>query len=155
MKLEEAIKSTKFKSSGHKALLNVMYTAYWLKSSFTAELKEFDITLEQFNVLRILRGSHPEQLCVKDIGSRIIEKSSNVPRILDRLVLKKLARRTTSKEDKRETLISITEKGLELLAQATAKVDAVRERMLGITEEDAAALSELLEKMREGVQDVA
>lgn len=148
MKLEEAIKSTKFKGERHKAVINLMYTAYWIKNNFTVALKEFGITLEQFNVLRILNGKHPEQMRVKDIGSRIIEKSSNVPRIIDRLVEKELASRVPSREDKRETLVSITEKGLAVLAAAVKVVDQTRERELGIDEKEAEILNELLEKMR-------
>ena len=82
MKLEEAIKSTKFKSEVHKAVLHILYTAWWLKSVGAKELKEFGLTHEQYNVLRILKGKHPEQMCVRDIASRMIEKSSNVPRII-------------------------------------------------------------------------
>jgi DNA-binding MarR family transcriptional regulator len=95
MTLEEAIKSTKFKGERHKAVVNVLYTAYWLRNNFTFALKELGITLEQYNVLRILNGKHPEMMRVKDIGSRIIEKSSNVPRIIDRLAAKELVKRNT------------------------------------------------------------
>jgi DNA-binding MarR family transcriptional regulator len=149
MKIEEAIKSTRFKSEKHRALVNILYSAYWVRNHLTTALKEFGITLEQFNVLRILNGKHPEPLNVKDIASRIVEKSSNVPRIIDRLADKKLAKRTTSKKDKRETLVSITEKGIELLIQATKMVDQKREDILGIDNIDAVALNDLLEKMRE------
>ena len=148
MKLEEAIKSNKFKSEKHKAVINILYTAYWLRNNFTIALKEFGITLEQFNVMRILNGKHPEQMRVKDIGSRIIEKSSNVPRIVDRLVAKKLAKRTPSKEDKRETLVSLTEQGIELLAAAIRMVDKSREDNLGITDAEALEVNTLLELLR-------
>ncbi|MFI5196450.1 MAG: MarR family winged helix-turn-helix transcriptional regulator [Chitinophagales bacterium] len=147
MKLEEAIKS-KFANQKHKATLNVLYTAYWLRYRFSTALKEEGLTVEQYNVLRILKGKHPEQLCVKDIGGRIIEKSSNVPRIIDRLVLKKLAKRTPSKEDKRETLVSLTEKGISVLINATMLVDKVTNDVTGLDEKNALTLNELLEKMR-------
>jgi len=148
MKLEDAIKSTKFSDMRHKATLNLMYTAYWLKTHISDTLKELDLTPEQYNVLRILKGKHPEQMCVKDIGTRIIEKSSNVPRIVDRLVVKKLVKRSTSKEDKRETLIALTEKGIEKLLEANKVNDKMSAEILGITDEEAAVLNELLEKMR-------
>jgi len=148
MKLEDAIKSTKFSDMRHKATLNLMYTAYWLKTHISDTLKELDLTPEQYNVLRILKGKHPEQMCVKDIGTRIIEKSSNVPRIVDRLVAKKLVKRSTSKEDKRETLIALTEKGIEKLLEANKVNDKMSSEILGITDEEAAVLNELLEKMR-------
>lgn len=148
MKLEEAIKSNKFKGDKHRAVVNILYTAYWVRNSFTTEIKEFGITLEQFNVLRILNGKYPEPMRIKDIGSRIIEKSSNVPRIIDRLVAKKLAERNPSKEDKRETLVSITDKGRNVLESATKLVDTNRETIVGLSDEEAAQLHELLEKMR-------
>ncbi len=126
----------------------MLYTAYWLRNNFTVVLKTQGITLEQFNVLRILNGKHPEMMRVKDIGSRIVEKSSNVPRIIDRLAAKKLVKRNTSKEDKRETLVAITDAGLELLQIAIRLVDNTRETTLGITDEEALQLNELLEKLR-------
>jgi len=148
VKLEEAIKTDRFESETHKATLNIMYTAYWLKTHVSGVLKEYGITTEQFNVLRILKGKHPEQMCVKEIGSRMIEKSSNVPRIVDRLVEKKLVKRTASKEDKRETIISLTEKGLSLLLAISNLVERVTREISGIDESDAKKLNELLEKLR-------
>jgi len=148
MKLEDAIKTSKFNNAKHKATLNLMYSVYWLKTHMNSTLKTFDITAEQYNVLRILRGKHPDSQCVKEIGSRMLEKSSNVPRIIDRLVAKKLAKRSTSKEDKRETLISITEKGLTLLEEATKVADKQSEEIFGLTNEEAETLNALLEKMR-------
>ena len=85
MKLEQAIQSNKFKNEVHKAGLNILYTAWWLKTVMSRELKEFGLTHEQYNVLRILKGKYPEQMCVRDIACRMIEKSYNVPRIIDRL----------------------------------------------------------------------
>ena len=148
MKLEEAIKSDKFADERHKATINVLYTAYWLKDNFCTALKKEEITLEQFNVLRILNGMHPQQMCVKDIGSRIIEKSSNVPRIIDKLVEKKLAKRTPSKEDKRETLVSLTEKGASVLSRASELVEQVTYELTGIDEAQSKNLNDLLEHMR-------
>lgn len=148
MKLEEALKTTKFKNMRHKASLNVMYTAYWLKTQGGSLFKESGLTGEQYNVMRILKGKHPEAMCVKDIGSRMIEQNSNVPRIIDRLVAKKIVKRATSKEDKRETLITLTEDGLNLLETTNKQVDKMNERIIGLTEEEAGTLNELLEKMR-------
>ena len=148
MKLEEAIKSDRFADERHKATINVLYTAYWLRDNFCTALKKEEITLEQFIVLRILNGMHPQQMCVKDIGSRIIEKSSNVPRIIDKLVEKKLAKRTPSKEDKRETLVSLTEKGASVLSRASELVEQVTYELTGIDEAQSKNLNDLLEHMR-------
>lgn len=148
MKLEEAIKSTKFKSEVHKAGLNILYTAWWLKTMMSKELKDFGLTHEQYNVLRILKGKHPEQMCVRDIACRMIEKNSNVPRIIDRLELKKLVKRNTSASDKRETVITLTSAGINILGLSTERVNAVTEEMIVIDEPGAKCLNEMLDKLR-------
>lgn len=125
-----------------------MYTAWWLKTLISRELKEFGLTHEQYNVLRILKGKHPEQMCVRDIACRMIEKNSNVPRIIDRLELKKLVRRGTSSEDKRETVISLTQAGITILEASTKAVNCVTDTNLTVTEHDACQLNQLLEKLR-------
>lgn len=148
MKLEEALQTTKFESVQHKALLNVFYTSYWYRTHVSAVLKQYGLTSEQFNVMRILRGKHPEALCVKNIGSRMIEKSSNVPRIIDRMILKGYAIRTQSPEDRRETLVSLTEKGIEQLAKASEAMTKLSGEIVGLDNEQAAQLHELLEVLR-------
>ena len=149
MKLEQAIQSTKFKSEVHKAVLHILYTAWWLKTLSAKELKEFGLTHEQYNVLRILKGKHPEQMCVRDVASRMIEKSSNVPRIIDRLELKKLVERSTSLLDKRETVITITAEGIAVLEASTLVMDERMSKQFLLPEEEAVTLNLLLEKIRE------
>lgn len=148
MKLEQAIKSTKFKSEVQKAGLNILYTAWWLKTVMSKELKEFGLTHEQYNVLRILKGKYPDQMCVRDVACRMIEKSSNVPRIIDRLELKKLVKRSTSALDKRETVITLTQSGITILDATTAVVNKVTDSLLIINEKEATELNQLLEKIR-------
>ncbi len=148
VKLEQAIQSTKFKSEVQKAGLNILYTAWWLKTVMSKELKEFGLTHEQYNVLRILKGKYPDQMCVRDIACRMIEKSSNVPRIIDRLELKKLVKRSTSAMDKRETVITLTQSGITILDATNVVVNKVTDDLLIITEKDATELNQLLEKVR-------
>jgi DNA-binding MarR family transcriptional regulator len=148
VKLEDAIKSNKFKNETQKAGLNVLYTAWWLKTISTKEMKTFDITHEQYNVLRILKGKHPEKMCVKDIASRMIEKSSNVPRIVDRLETKKLIERMQGEIDGRQTVITLTEKGINLLSKATEKLNNIWDNAISMNDNDALILNNLLEKMR-------
>ncbi len=148
MKLEEAIQSSKFKNDVHKASLNILYTAWWLKTVLSRELKEFGLTHEQYNVMRILKGKHPEQMCVRDIASRMIEKNSNVPRIIDRLVTKKLVKRATSEVDRRETVISLTPSGLSLLDNSTNSINQAMEAQVSIGQQEAQVLNQLLEKVR-------
>lgn len=148
MKLQEAIKTDNFRNEQHKATLNLIYTAYWLRTHLSAVFKEHGITEEQFNVLRILKGQYPQPMCVRDIASRMLEKNSNVPRIIDRLVLKKLVKRTISKEDKRETLVSLTGKGTENLALASKAMNERMDEILSLTKTEAQQLHGILEKLR-------
>ena len=148
MKLEDVLKTNKFNDEVHKATLNILYTSYWMRDNVSSTMKEIGITSEQFNILRILKGKHPEAMCVKDIASRMIEKSSNVPRILDRLVAKELVMRTTSKEDKRETIISLTDTGIQTLQRDNDALAAINKQTIGINNEEAAVLNQLLEKLR-------
>jgi len=131
-----------------KAGLNILYTAWWLKTVTSKELKEFGLTHEQYNVLRILKGSHPEQLCVKNIACRMIEKNSNVPRIIDRLELKKLVKRANSIEDKRETVISLTQSGIAILEATTARLNGKFDEIMVLSDEEGKTLNQLLEKVR-------
>ncbi len=149
VKLEQAIQSVNFKNETHKAGLNILYTAWWLKTLMSKELKSFGLTHEQYNVLRILKGKSPEEMCVKDIACRMIEKSSNVPRIIDRLVIKKLVRRSNDANDKRHTVMSLTEAGLNILDLSTKKINQVFEKTILMNEGSAAELNNLLELIRE------
>jgi DNA-binding MarR family transcriptional regulator len=149
VKLEQAIQSTRFKNEVHKAGLNILYTAWWLKTVMSRELKEFGLTHEQYNVLRILKGKHPELICVKDIACRMIEKNSNVPRIIDRLEIKKLVKRATSEADKRETVISLTQSGIAVLEASTQRINAIFDEVMVINEAEAASINQLLERVRE------
>lgn len=148
MKLEEAIQSSKFRNEIHKAGLNIIYTAWWLKTIMSRELKNFGLTHEQYNVLRILKGRHPEEMCVKDIAGRMVEKNSNVPRIIDKLVAKKFVKRTDAAHDKRHTVMSLTPAGINILELSTKKLNASMDAIMSLTENDAATINRLLEKAR-------
>jgi DNA-binding MarR family transcriptional regulator len=152
MKLQEALKTDRFRNEQHKATLNVLYTAYWFKSHLSIVFKEHGITEEQFNVMRILKGKYPEQMCVRDIASRMLEKNSNVPRIVDRLVAKEMVKRENSTEDKRETLISLTKKGIEQLEKVSTEVEIKSNDIINLSDEEANQLHNLLEKLREEEQ---
>jgi DNA-binding MarR family transcriptional regulator len=148
MRIEDALKTDKFRSEQHKAVLNLLYTAYRLRDNLQQSLKEFDITLEQFNVLRILRGSLPRNLCVKEIASRMIERSSNVPRILERLERKALIERNPSDADRRETVTIISQSGLALLEKLDDVMMNNEEKLLSLNKADALLLNQLLEQLR-------
>ncbi|MEL1243143.1 MarR family transcriptional regulator [Flavobacterium sp. DGU11] len=123
MKIEEAIKSTTPISISKKTILNIMYTQNLLAESFNEILKPYDLSPEQFNVLRILRGQKgkPANMCV--IQERMIAKTSNTTRLVDKLLLKDLVTREVCNENRRKMDISITEKGLHLLTDLDPKVN--------------------------------
>ena len=148
VKLEQAIKSNKFRNEVHKAGLNILYTAWWLKTLMSKELKEYGLTHEQYNVLRILKGKHPEQICVREIACRMIEKNSNIPRIIDRLEIKKLVKRVTSNADKRETVIFLTQAGINILKHSTDRINNKMDESISITEKKSALLNDILEEIR-------
>lgn len=128
-----------------------MYTTYVLKTRFSTIMKELDLTMEQYNVLRILRGKHPQSMCVKDIAGRMIERSSNVPRIADRLVAKKLIKRYQSKEDKRHTSLTLTEKGLDVLQTSMAAMEKMDNNLSFLSDSEAQQLNLILEKINTNI----
>ena len=146
MTLEEAIQSTGFNSQAHKAAINVMYVAYMVKTQVSLALKAFNLTPEQYNVLRILKGKHPDAMCVKDIAGRMIERNSNVPRIIDRLEAKFLVSRHQSDTDRRETIIEITESGLDLLEKAYPVMVSSNAGLSSMSEADLKQLNHLLDR---------
>jgi len=150
MRLEDVLQTNRFRNEQHKASLNILFSAYWLKSNLSYAIKDGDLTMEQYNVMRILKGKHPEKMCIKDIAGRMIERNSNVPRIIDKLLAKKLVKRSVSKTDKRETLVALTEKGLTNVESTTQVLNALSDSLIKLTEAEAGILNDLLEKMRLG-----
>lgn len=149
VKLEQAIKSSNFKSELHKASINLLYTAWWLKTLVSKNLKQIDFTQEQFNVMRILKGKHPDKMSVKDIASRMIEQNSNVPRIIDRLEKKSWINRIQCPNDGRHTKIGLSPLGISKLAEASTLVEEATSNVLKLDSNEAGQLNILLEKMRE------
>lgn len=154
MTLEEEIKSTKFESELHKAQINILFSAAWIKGKLTSFLKQHQLTHEQFNVLRILRGQSPEAICMMDIASRMLERNSNVTRIVEKLLNKNWAARQKSTTDKREVKISITEDGLELLRKMDTLLKSEKVHYANLSETEAQLLNALLDKMRDSEPEV-
>lgn len=149
MRIEEAIQQQKFKSELHKAQVNLLYTAAWMNQQSTQALKPYNISIQQFNILRILRGLHPEQATVKLLTERMIDKMSNASRLVEKLKKKGLVERENCQEDRRRVNISITEAGLELLATASCALEKASLRQLEyLNDDEAALLNELLDRIR-------
>lgn len=149
MKIEEAIKQTKkFKSEHERVAVNLTYTYYWLSGIMTEHLKEFGITTQQYNILRILKGQHPNPASVNLLKERMLDKNSDVSRIIDRMVAKELVDRKTCPDDRRAVNILLTDKGFAVLEQVNSKEGQPDTHLKGLTEEEAATLNDLLDKLR-------
>jgi DNA-binding MarR family transcriptional regulator len=147
MKIEEEIKQPKFKSGHQKAVINLLYTASWLQGRQQDFFKPFNITPQQFNILRILKGQYPKSISGTEIKARMLDKNSDVSRLLDRLVAQNLISKQICPNDKRATDVSITEQGLELLRDLD-KFQSQIDEVMSLTEEEALQLSNLLDKSR-------
>ncbi len=149
MRIEEEIKQTKFRNPFQKAGINIIYTSHWLENKHKEFFKQFDITGQQFNILRILKGQHPRSISVTEIKERMLDKNSDVSRLLDRLALKSLISRKTCNYDKRSMDVFITQQGLELLEKIELQITQL-DRFLGkLSTEEATQLSNLMDKIRE------
>lgn len=149
MRIEDEIQQKSFKSEIQKAYINIVYTANYLEVKQAAVFKPYGITLPQFNVLRILRGQHPKPATVNLLMERMLDKTSNVSRIMDKLELKKLATRKQCPNDRRSVDILITEAGLELLKKMDAELENQRIGLHNLSDDEARELNRLLDKIRD------
>lgn len=149
MKIEDVIKSTAPMENSKKIILNIMYTQNILAEKFNEILKPYDISGEQYNVLRILRGQKgsPANMCV--IQERMLAKTSNTTRLVDKLLLKELVTREVCPVNRRKIEVAITRKGLDVLKELDPKVRDHEETFSkNLNEEEIVVLDQLLEKYR-------
>ncbi len=147
--LEQEIKQSKFETELLKANINILFTANWLYNKISTVLKPYNVTHEQFNVLRILKGSHPKSMCQKDVLSRMIAPNSNLTLIVKKLRDKKLIKVVQSAHDKREYQINITKLGLDLLEEIDKNFKKNMSHFNGLNTSEAFHLNALLDKLRE------
>lgn len=148
MGLEEDIKQTKgFHSERQKAMVNIIYTEAWIRNKIGSTLKPFGLTNQQYNVLRILRGSSPKPLSTSAIRERMLDKMSDASRIVDRLYKKNWVSKVVCPTDKRLVDIVITDEGLEVLDQIDKNQDFAQV-FSGLSESEASDLNRLLDKAR-------
>lgn len=147
--IEEEIKQRKgFANNKQKAYVNLIYTANTLADRFRCMFEKYDITQQQFNVLRILNGSDPEPLFCNQIKDVMLDKNPDVTRLCDRLAAKNLIARHLNTRNRRKMNITITEEGKQLLGQIEPGMMAHMSSMGQLTEEEAETLSALLDKFR-------
>lgn len=134
-----------FPSEGVKAIVNIKYTASWLENQSNEILKPFELSIQQYNILRILRGAK-EQITVQTVKDRMIEKSPNITRLMDKLCAKFLIERVRCENDRRVVYVKISKLGLQTLHQI--KMDDAESLLSKLSKKELNQLNLLLDKIR-------
>lgn len=147
--LEESIQQKAFKDPYNKAVVNILYTNSYIETRQNKLFRPFEISPEQYNVLRILRGKHPEPITVSSIQDRMLNKMSNASRLVEKLKNKGLVYRQECATDRRQVDITITDKGLDLLQVLEEEINQFNKNVISLSKEEVDVLNELLDKLRE------
>ena len=147
--IKDAIEQKKFRNVNHQAQVNLIYTSNWLQNQISKIFKKYGLSSQQYNVLRILNGSHPSSLNLSQIKSRMLDKMSDTRRVVERLRLFGYLTRIPSKEDRRESIITITKKGLKLVEEMKIDEGAMDQISNGLTATEVSQLCKLLDKLRQ------
>ena len=148
MSLEKDISQQVFRNEKHKAAVNIIYTFHWLTEKIREMIGNEDLTLQQYNILRILRGSHPEPMSTMQIRDRMLDRMSDTSRIVDRLLAKGLVSKKMSRADKRLVEVKITDKGKSLLSRLDRRNTQMDEVMGDLRDAELKTLNRLLDKLR-------
>ena len=148
MGIEKDIQQTNFRNEFQKMGINIIYTANWLNEKMGQILATEDITQQQYNILRILRGSECPLSTLK-IRERMLDKMSDTSRIVDRLIVKGLVEKTACLKDKRLVDITVSKKGLQLLEKLDSLNEHIDSILKGVNEKEAQAMNQILDKLRE------
>ncbi len=148
MKLEDEIGQKKFKSDNHKLMVNMIYSTNWMNAKYTGYFENHEITIQQYNVLRILRGQFPKPCNVKLIKERMLDRMSDASRIVDKLFRKNLVERKECLGDRRNVDVLITEKGLQILNELDYVDDSCKDIFKPLTKQEIKTLNNLLDKLR-------
>jgi len=150
MKLEDELKMQQFTDNFQRAYLNIVFTANWLEANMQQQLKPFNLTTPQFNVLRILRGQKGRPMSAFAIQERMIHRTSNVTRILEKLVEKGLVTRESNTANRRMIDVKLTDEGLALVNSTDEMIlDTYRKMQMVISEKEAAYIGDCLDRLRE------
>jgi DNA-binding MarR family transcriptional regulator len=149
MKIEEEIAQLNFRDEHHKLIVNILYTASWIDLKHSQLLKKYSITPQQYNILRILRGQHPEAATINLLMNRMIDKMSNASRLVDKLKKKGLVERRQSENDRRSVDVLITNEGLKLLKGLDKKLEIEEKKILAnISIKEMKLINKVLDKLR-------
>lgn len=148
MRIEDEIQQKAFASAYEKVHVNLAFTSSWMSNRSKQVFKPYGITMQQYNVLRILRGKYPDACCAGTVKEVMVDKSPDLTRLMDRLVEKELVSREICPSNRRKIDIRITEVGLKLLDSMQDTVKVMTQASNVLTEEEANHLSDLLDKLR-------
>ena len=148
MSLEDDIRQPSFRNEHQKGIINMIYTCNWIIERQKNFFDQENITLQQFNILRILRGSYPKPISTLQIRERMLDKMSDTSRIVDRLVIKELATKKPSLTDKRLVDIAITSRGIAMLERLDRKNEEMDSLLQALSEREVKILNQLLDKIR-------
>lgn len=149
MKINEIIRQKQFRDEQERAWINLVYTFNHLTDRINKVFRQFDITNQQYNVLRILRGRKDQVSCCSDVKEVMLDKNPDLTRLCDRLVVKGLIKREPNEFNRREVGLSITADGLALLEKIQPEMEKHNRFLYNLTEEEATRLSLLIDKLRE------
>jgi DNA-binding MarR family transcriptional regulator len=146
MKIEDEIQ-TRFKTPQQKAIINIRYTSNFLGNIQNSLMDQYGLSMAQFNILRILRGAK-SAINVQTVKERMIEKSPNTTRLMDKLIEKELIERTRCTNDRRVVYVEISKGGLALLKEIDDNSDILNMIQVGLSDQESQQLSDLLDKVR-------
>ncbi len=150
MILEQGLKQHRIENQRHRVVLNILYTEARLGYAIYTALKPLDLTQQQFNILRILRGQKGMPVSIGSIRDRMIDKMSNTTRLLDKLLQKRLISRIECPLDRRRAEITITEAGLAMVSAATQAVNMTTTNMIAhINDQEISKLNDLLDHLND------
>ncbi len=148
MGINKDIKQKKFKSEFEKVVVNLIFTRNWFDEQQQKILKPYGLTTAQYNVMRILRGQHPKVCTVNLIIDRMLDRMSNVSRIVDKLVSKSFVSRAPNLEDRRAVDVCITEKGLDILSQMDQSLQDLFDKIDSFSDQDCKQVNAFLDRFR-------
>jgi len=147
-KLKKELGVLGFRNEWEKVQINLLYTGQWTKNKVAQFFKMFDLTHQQFNILRILDNYDKRQMSMSEIKERLFEHDSDMPRLLGRMVQKGLVKKVPSKLDKRKTLVSLTQEGKEIYDQAIGQLNKMDQIFYNLSKKELKKLNKLLDKIR-------
>ena len=148
MKIEDAIKQPAFKDEFEKVDINIIFTSNWMHNQLHGLLKPYDISQQQFNILRILRGQKGKPAPLKLLTERMMDKMSNTSRLVDKMLKKELLERNICPDNRRQVEILLTKNGLKVCDEISTIIEKVRKDSQKISEKEAIELNRILDKIR-------